>query len=288
MLAALVASTCLAITGSSITAGDLARAVPDFAPADPAAVVAYAPAPGVERTFYAEELRQALSRLHYETTAALNNVCFTRPVSPIREEDALAAMKRTLGESAHIQILELSRFGAPAGTLVFPRELLSAPPQAIWRGYVEYDSGKKFSIWARVSVSTKIIRAMAALQLKPGEPIQTDQVSFETVEGFPEARTTPQSAKAIEGYLPRRFIAANSPIWNDAIDPPNEVTKGDRVTVTVRSGQARLSFDAEAQASGKHGDLISVKNPDSGKLFRARIDGPEQARLDTVPVKAND
>jgi flagella basal body P-ring formation protein FlgA len=288
MLAALVASTCLAVAGPNITARDLARAVPEFVPGDPDAVVAYAPAPGVERTFYGEELRQALSRLHYETAEPLSNVCFTRPVSPVRSEDALAAMKRTLGESAHIEILELSRFAAPAGTIVFPREQLSAPPQAMWRGYVEYDGDKRFSIWARVSVSMKIVRAIAVEQLKPGVPIQAGQVKFEIVEGFPELRTTPQSAKAIEGCLPRRFVAADSPVWNDAIAPPNQVTKGDRVTVIVHSGQARLSFDAEAQGSGKHGDLISLKNPDSGKLFRARVDGPEQVRLDTVSVKAND
>ncbi|HEX4771589.1 MAG TPA: flagellar basal body P-ring formation chaperone FlgA [Bryobacteraceae bacterium] len=288
MLAALVASTCLAVAGPNITARDLARVVPEFVPGDPNAVVAYAPAPGVERTFYAEELRQALSRMHYETAAPLSSVCFARPVVPLSTGDALAAMKRTLGESAHIEILELSRFPAPAGTIVFPREQLSAPPQAMWRGFIEYDGGKRFSIWARVSVSMKIVRAIAVEQLKPGAPIRAEQVKFETVEGFPEQRTTPQSAKAIEGYLPRRFIAADSPVWNDAIDPPNEVIKGDRVTVIVHSGQARLSFDAEAQGSGKHGDVISLKNPDSGKLFRARIEGPEQARLDTVPVKAND
>src|SRR3954451_11757281 len=108
MLAALVASTCIAVAGPNITARDLARVVPGFTPGDPDAMVSYAPAPGVERTFYAEELRQALSRLHYETTAALNNVCFTRPVAPIRNEDALAAMKHTLGNSARIEILEMS------------------------------------------------------------------------------------------------------------------------------------------------------------------------------------
>src|SRR3954451_21258431 len=130
MLAALVASTCIAVAGPNITARDLARVVLGFTPGDPDAMVAYAPAPGVERTFYAEELRQALSRLHYETAAPLSNVCFTRTVAPVRTEDALAAMKRTLGESAHVEILELSRFLAPAGTIVFPREQLSPPPQA--------------------------------------------------------------------------------------------------------------------------------------------------------------
>ena len=80
-------------------------------------------------------------------------------------------------------------------------------------------------------------------------------------------------------------IAANSPIWSDSIEPPNEVTKGDRVIVTVSSGLARLSFDAEAQNSGRRGDFISFKNPDSGKLFRARVEGPDQAIVMTPSIR---
>jgi hypothetical protein len=108
MLATLIAAACLAVPGPNITARDLAHAVPGFSPSDPDAVVAYAPAPGVERTFYAPELRQALTRLHYVPAEELANVCFTRPVAPIRPEDVVAAMKRRLGGDARIDILEVS------------------------------------------------------------------------------------------------------------------------------------------------------------------------------------
>lgn len=280
MLAVLAVSTCLAVAGPNITARDLSRAVPGFSPLDPDAIVAYAPLPGVDRIFYAEELRQLLGRFNYEGSEPLHNVCFARPIAPVPTEAVIRAMKRSLGTDAHIEILEMSRTLAPAGEIVFPREQLSAPPQALWRGYVLYDGDQKFSIWARVSVSVKTTRAIALVQLKPGIPIEPEQVNFETVDGFPEQHTTPQTAEAISGCLPHRFIAAQTPVWNDAIDPPNEIAKGDRVTVLVQSGEARLSFDAEAQGSGRHGDLIALKNPDSGKLFRARIDGPGKARLD--------
>jgi flagella basal body P-ring formation protein FlgA len=154
----------------------------------------------------------------------------------------------------------------------------------MWRGYVLYDGNKKFPIWARVQISMKMLRAKALEPLRPGVAVKASQIAFEKVEGFPDLRGTPQSLKAIEGYLPRHFIAANDPVWSDAIDPPYDIAKGDRATVMVHSGQAQLRFDAEAQASGRRGDQLSFKNPESGRLFRARIAGPGQAAIETSPV----
>jgi flagella basal body P-ring formation protein FlgA len=63
------------------------------------------------------------------------------------------------------------------------------------------------------------------------------------------------------------------------------VTKGDKVTVIVHSGLSVLSLKAEAMTSGRKGEAIYIKNPSSGKLFRARIDGPSTASVQVDPVK---
>lgn len=285
MLLAILAAGCISVSGPNITAGDLANAVPGFKPADATATAGYSPTPGVRRVFHAGELHQTLAHFGFEDASPLTDICFERAVGALSKDAALEAMHKVLGADAHIEIVELSGFPVPQGEIVFPPEGLGMAPASLWQGYVQYDGDKKFHIWARTKITVKATRLIALEQLKPGVPIHASQVTLETLEEFPQKRVTPQSAEQVEGALPRRFIAPNSPVWSDSIDPPYEVTKGDRVTVTVNSGPARLSFDVEAETSGRRGDLIAFKNPDSGKVFRARVDGPDKAEIDTPSTR---
>ncbi|MBV9267804.1 MAG: flagellar basal body P-ring formation protein FlgA [Acidobacteriaceae bacterium] len=285
ILLAFIAAACLPVSGPNITARDLAKAVPAFTSADPDASIGYSPAPGVERVMHPGEVRQIAARFNYDGALPSNDICFERPVAPLTADAASKAMHQTLGADAHIEIVELSRFPAPAGELVFRREDLGTPPVALWHGYVIYDGDKRFPVWARVKISVQTTRLIALEELKPGVPIKVMQVSLQKVEEFPQRRVTPVSIEQVEGALPRRFISANSPIWTDAIEPPDDIMKGDRVSVVVRSGLAQLAFDAEAQSSGRRGDFVSFKNPESGKLFRARVEGPDKAGVDTPSIK---
>jgi flagella basal body P-ring formation protein FlgA len=282
---AVVAAACLSVPGPNITAREIAIAVPAFRPADPGVVVGYAPAPGVERVMHPGELHQILTRVHFDDPTPLVSVCFARPVAVLSAPAVTQAMHQTLGADAHIEVLEISRFPAPLGEVIFPREYLGAPPEPVWRGYVLYDGEKKFPVWARVKVSVITAHIIALEDLKAGVPIKSSQVRIERVNEFPQRRSAPGSIQEIEGALPRRFITANSPIWTDCIDPPNDIAKGDRVTVAITSGLAKLSFDAEAQSSGRRGDVVSFKNPDSGRSFRARVDGPGKAEVFTPAVR---
>lgn len=282
---ALAVASCIAVSGPNITARDLAKAVPGFTPVDADAVVGYAPEPGVERVFHGAELRQSLLRLDYYVSGELPDVCFARPMAQMKQTDVLAAMKAALGPAATIQIVELSHAPVPAGQLVFSREELGNPPVALWHGYVLYDGTKRFPIWARVTATVEFMRAVAVTELRPGVPIQSGQVAFATVDDFPQRRSTPQSEAQVEGCLPKRFIAANTPVWSDSIDPPNDVLRGDHVAVSVSSGLAHLIVDAEAQGSGRRGDLIALKNPESGKIFHARVNGRGTAALEAASVK---
>jgi flagella basal body P-ring formation protein FlgA len=284
MLLALVVAACLPVNGPHITAKDVAAAVPGFAPQDPAASFGYSPTPGVQRIVHPAELQQFLKRQGFEGEMPLNEVCFARPTALLTEAMVTQAMQDTLGKDAHIEVVELSHFPAPIGKVVFSREDIGTPPIALWHGYVTYDVDKRFPVWARVKVSVQATRVMATEELRSGIPIKASQIALQTVDEFPSHRASPTSISKVEGATPRHFIAANSPVYLDSIDPPNDITKGDRVSVLVHSGHAQLAFDAEAEASGRLGDLVSFKNPDSGKLFRARVEGPGRATVDTPSV----
>jgi flagella basal body P-ring formation protein FlgA len=287
-VAALVAAACVSLSGSHITAGDLARALPGFVPADAAAVVAWSPLPGAVRVFHAAELRRLLAPLDTSVGVPDAGICFEFKLAPLAEAAVVEAMRRALPADSTIDVVEFSRIPAPAGEIVFARESLASPVSpdapALWRGFVRYGDNAKFQIWARVKVRVPVTRLVAIEVLRQGVPIRATQVKLATFDDAPSNRVTPATEAIAVGYIPRRNIAANTPVWADSLDPPMEIVKGDRVAVTVHSGLAVLSLNVEAMTSGRLGDAISLKNPSSGKLFRARIDGPNAASVQVDPV----
>ena len=53
---------------------------------------------------------------------------------------------------------------------------------------------------------------------------------------------------------------------------PHAVERGDAVRVEVSSGGVLLAFDGSAETAGHAGDFVLVKNPLSGRRFRARVE----------------
>lgn len=70
---------------------------------------------------------------------------------------------------------------------------------------------------------------------------------------------------------PKTAVRASTTQARLKLGPP-EVSRGDRVMVEVAVGAARLAFEAQAESSGHVAESIIVRNPESGKLFRARVE----------------
>jgi hypothetical protein len=51
-----------------------------------------------------------------------------------------------------------------------------------------------------------------------------------------------------------------------------EIERGDQIAVEVRSGAARVAFDAKAESSGRAGDSVLVRNPENGHVFQAKVE----------------
>jgi len=75
----------------------------------------------------------------------------------------------------------------------------------------------------------------------------------------------------MSGMIPRRTIRAGALVLKSAIDAPAEITRGEMVGVEAHVGAAYLKFEVRAEASGRTGDLVQVRNIGSGKTFRARV-----------------
>ena len=59
-----------------------------------------------------------------------------------------------------------------------------------------------------------------------------------------------------------------------------DVRNGDRVAVVVENGSAFLKLDGQAVSPGVVGQVITVRNLRSGKLFAAEVTGKGSVRVD--------
>lgn len=264
-------AACLALSPDSdhITAGDLARAIPEFTVADPAGVAGWAPAPGVRRIFSNAELRRIAARLGIPLTSTAD-ACFERKVTPPQRSRVLAALQAQVSDGP-VELLDFGRAPLPEGELVFPPGALRRTPDAfLWSGYVRYAPGRKYATWAKVRLPPARV-VVAAVDLAPGRALDGGQLVQQQRDAAPGSGLIASPEEAI-GKWPRRLIRAGSAIAARWLQPAPEVVRGDAVTVEVRSGGVHLEFDARAETSAERGARVTVRNPLSHARFVAQVE----------------
>ncbi|SPE36360.1 SAF domain [Candidatus Sulfopaludibacter sp. SbA3] len=268
-------TACHSMEGDKVRGSDLAAASAAFAAAPPDAVAGYAPQPGMRRIFDAGELERFARANHFEV-AGVTALCFERAAALPDPQKMQEAMRKVLGEAqVTLEIVAFSQFHVPAGEMVFPRESLSMPGSdgaAVWNGYVAYEGGH-FPLWARVHLSVRQRRLVAAAELKPGHVLEAQDVRVEEADEFPSRTPLLASPEEAVGRMPRRVLAAGTPLSAGLLEEANEVERGQTLIAEARSGAAVVKLEVRAETSGKHGQTISLRNPSSGKLFRARVEG---------------
>jgi flagella basal body P-ring formation protein FlgA len=291
LLACLFVAACLPLGSGHdrITAGDLAAVEPAFSAMSPETSLGYAPAPGMRRTFGVQELTRLARRYHLSAEPA-SEICVERPLATLDRAAMLASMRNSLGlTDARVEIVDASRYPVPQGELEFPRAGLLAPPPsqpqgvALWKGAIRYGANRRFAIWARVRITVKMSRVVTAEPLGPLRPIEPGQLRLETWEGFPPRTALLDAIEQAAGRIPRRSLAAGTPLTSGDLHDPYDVMRGDSVRVEVSQGEARLELDARAEASGRRGQLIPVLNPANGKKFSARVEGAGKVSVGTHP-----
>ena len=284
LLFAIPVAGCLPVSSDVIRAGDLAKAAPAFAAVPADTRVGYAPAPGATRTFDAADIEREARRLGI-TVDEPREVCFQWRLSvPTRERFRQAIEEALDIPEARLEIVETSRHAAPPGPLVFSRSSVRPPASGDatpvqWRGYIEYGGKRRFQVWAKVRITASISRVVTTEPLRAGEPIGPEQVRLESFEGFPFGDPSANRLEQVVGQALRRPLTAGVPIPARLLEKPLDVERADVVRVRVRNGPATILAEGVAEAGGRCGDTISVRNSSSGSTFRAKITGPKQVTL---------
>ena len=278
---------CHLVQTESVLARDAVQEIPGFAQLPGDFLLGYVAATGTARIFRGADLER-LAKNRGVVLTNLPDVCFARKTF-IPQPDAIRdAMQKALGVSgAKIEILTSSQNQAPFGEVVFPRTGIQLPSgsdprtELIWQGHVRFGENGKFPLWARVRVTAAMTRVVAVSELPAGKMIQQDQVRLESCEDSPLDETTARNLDEVVGFLPKSSLRANAPVHKTQLERPPDVAAGDLVRVEVFDGGAHLVLEGQARSAGVVGSSILVRNPASGKDFRAQVSGKDRVRVGT-------
>jgi flagella basal body P-ring formation protein FlgA len=277
---------CLPVEGNRILGRDLARADERFSALPADLTVGFAPSPGTSRIYPAAEL-QRIARARGILLADPQEVCFELTMMRLNEDNVAAAILRALPaelkvKSDDLKIVELSKTPLPAGDIEFPIEGLEpvGPTAAgiqLWRGYVKYADTRRAVCWARVALNTHYTVVVAEKDLPVNSPVNPASLRVENRTGPFQRSKTATRIEEVGGRVPDRAVRAGETIPLAILSVPPQVRRGDAVTVDVQSGLAHLQFDAVAESSANEGDVIELRNPSSGKTFRAKLNSGSRA-----------
>ena len=287
--ARLAAQSCRPVTGERILARDLAASNAAFARLDPDEAIVLAPAPGLRRDLAVAELARMAARKGIPAEN-LQPVCFAWPQAPLSEEQVTAAIRKSLpADGLKLEVLDFPRMPVPPGELEFQRGGLSYPPPGlprtpvVWRGRLKYTAHRSVLVWAKIRALRSVARTVAAEDLPLGKAIAWEQLRTETREEFAVSRTTALTPESVAGKLLSRSVKAGEVILDTWLTVPNDVSKGDTISVEVKRGGAHLKFEAVAESGGRAGARIIVRNPQNGKRFPAQVTGKGAAQVAGPP-----
>ena len=284
-------AACLPVEGDSILMRHLALAIPAFAAAIPERSVSLPPAPGAMRVFHPAQI-VALAKANGVPLEQLADtpgpVCFERRRSPLTAAAIIEAMRASLPGDAVVEVADFCRIDVPSGRLEFPRAGLAPPTSmggplpVIWRGKLQFSATESIPLWAKVRVLVQRRQVVPLADLPAGKPIDAAQIEVVEAGVHPGLPVGPANAEAVAGWTPRLHLRAGFPIPPGALLAPIVIEKGGSILVEARAGGALLKFEVHAEAAGRLGDLIPVKNADSGKRFRVRVVEKGLARVEGI------
>lgn len=281
------AETCNAVDGDEILGRHLAAANPyfEFVPAD--LRIGYVPLPGARRVFSSLDLIRLARRSgrqvdHRDHAPKLDPVCFEYPSGPL-DRGVLADLIRRHSGAASVEILELPRFPVAAGTIeILSSAPVSSSPARIFRARVRYGARRTQAFWVRAICRFEHRRVLARAAIDPGHLIVAADLTVTTlsVTGVPP-RGTSDPAR-LTGLTPRKPIPAGAIVDEAQLERPREIARGDLVYVDIRRGNAHVRIETNAESAGRRGETIVLRNPSSGRRFRATVTGRGQVVAGTA------
>ncbi|MCR9072061.1 MAG: flagellar basal body P-ring formation chaperone FlgA [Alphaproteobacteria bacterium] len=117
-----------------------------------------------------------------------------------------------------------------------------------------------------------------------GQVITEDMITWERVPTRRAGVTTVTQRDDIVGQTARRPLTAGVPVRLTDLKPNLMVTKGETITLMVRTGLMTLTARGTALESATRNGVIRVRNTHSQKVVEARVVGPDMAVVEPVSL----
>jgi flagella basal body P-ring formation protein FlgA len=269
---------CLAVGEQVVRARHLAERIPAAASIDSEAIFGFSPRHGVRRHILGIELAGFIRKHGGTPVPPPDDLCVARPgevlsAKTVRDAILHAASELRSGRVT-VEIRDFAKASVPPGQLVFPATLAAVTGvrgEVYWRGYVQ-GPDTKVPVWARALVEYETPVAVAARGLKLGEVVDEQDVRME-IRKLAVRDIVLTDLAAVLGRAVSRPIPEGAIIAPQSLTAPRVIARGEVVRVDVESGSMKLHTEAKAETSGRLGEPILLRNPNSGQRFEAIVTG---------------
>ncbi len=272
VMALSASGACIELSQDRIEARDLG--IPALR--EDTSLIGFTPSPGVVRRIPAVLIARLLK--HAGVTAdGVEGVCVVRQGRKVTREEIVLALRKALNDpDVSIELVSYPEIRLPDGVIKFPRAGLirrgGAEPDH-WRGLVRYGTGRSLPFWANVRLAVERKVAVATRDLDAGVLLRPADVRTETIRVHPLAARSMASLGDVESCVARKPMRAGAVIERDSVYTPFDVNRGDHVRIEVKAGMAVLALETTAEARGRSGETVWVRNAANGRRIRVRITG---------------
>lgn len=286
-----------ALRSTVIVESDIVRLGDIFEDAGPYAdrAVLNAPAPGRRATLNVQWLMEAARayRVDWRPLSRFDRVVIERAGKTISAGEIIERLRPELEregmpKNAHVE------FANRALAVHLP---LDTPTSVEVRnvGY-EAESGRFNALISvggdhagaqRLVVTGRAFRAAPIAVLRrsiaPGEMIRKEDVEIVYRREDQVSRDIVSDANRLVGTTPRTRLRAGDPIRENETRPPILVARNAQVIIRLMHGPMTLTAQGRAEEDGARGDVIRVKNLQSGKVIEATVQSPDVVAVSLGP-----
>ncbi len=203
------------------------------------------------------------------------------PVQAVR--DALRSATRNAGSSFVVTKEKLAALPDPGRGIVYTARPLGEDPGA--RNFpvevqVKKDGRPVASRTLVFARNNTQVRVVPRRDIQPGEIINDGLVQLSAVRGKPYRNRYATCLGQVYGSTAKVRLVAGRAIELRHLQQPLAVKRGEKITVSIRSGQMVVQMTGKSLEDGVVGQRVRIVNPRSGRSFTAEMTGPGQAMME--------
>lgn len=118
----------------------------------------------------------------------------------------------------------------------------------------------------------QVLLPVPRVTIYPGQVIEKGMLVERAFRsGSAEQAVATPSSDGLIGKVARQTLLPGRPVTQAALRAPHAITQGQAAMVIFQSGALTITGSAIALQSGATGDVVSVRNVDSGRIIKGTI-----------------